>query len=222
MAHSKKGEIFKPPTASTSTTLSKSVMGMKFMKRKEEAKVNEEKAIEKYNKINDNNWITNSDTTIMEFDNGNNVAEPLTCTRDDVDLYASLPGRRSFGGFNKAVENHYQQMINRERFQIKTNTKNEVTDEEMFQRYETLVGLPRGPNQGKRQEHKHFVSSSEPNVHAIYNKKANDFRDDAGNSGDISISMEDIKHFEDRKGDAKRKHCGNNQNNHQQKKKFKR
>lgn len=219
----KNSEVFKPPSASTSTTLSKSVLGMKFMKRKEEAKVNEEKAIEKYNQINnDSNWVTNSEPNIMEVEHSNDN-EVLTCVKDDGDLYSSLPGRRSFGGFNKAVEAHYQQMINRDRFETKAKIKNEVTDEEMFQRYETLVGLPRGPNQGKRQEHKPFVSNSAPNVHAtVYNKKSSDFNNGGGKSGDVSISMEEIQPFEDRQGFKRKPNNNGSHGQHQNKKKFKR
>lgn len=226
MAQFKKNtEVFRPPSASTNATLSKSVLGMKFMKRKEEAKVNEEKALEKYNQINnDSNWVANAEPSVMEVE-PSDANEPLKCVKDDVDLYSSLPGRRSFGGFNKAVEAHYQQMINRDRFETKAKIKNEVTDEEMFQRYETLVGLPRGPNQGKRQEHKPFVSNSAPNVHAtVYNKKASDFNEGGGKSGDVNITMEEIQPFEDRQG-FKRKpsnNGGNHQQNQHQKKKFKR
>ena len=213
MAQFKKTETFKPPSASTSTTLSKSVLGMKFMKRKEEAKINEEKAIEKYNQINnDSNWTANVESNSMEVEPLDSN-EPLKCVKDNVDLYSSLPGRRSFGGFNKAVEAHYQQMINRDRFETKAKIKNEVTDEEMFQRYETLVGLPRGPNQGKRQEHKPFVSNSAPNVHAtVYNKKASDFNHGGGKSGDIQITMEDIQPFEDRQGFKRKANDHNNSN----------
>lgn len=61
-------------------------------------------------------------------------------------------GRRSFGGFNKAVERNYEQMIDEKRFDRASEraSKNTVSDAEMLARYENLIGLPRGPSQGVR------------------------------------------------------------------------
>ena len=57
---------------------------------------------------------------------------------------ASLPGRRSFRGFNPIVERHYNTVMNNQRYDSKLAT---ISDEDMVQRYDELVGLPRGPNQ---------------------------------------------------------------------------
>ena len=57
---------------------------------------------------------------------------------------ASLPGRRSFRGFNPAVERHYNTVMNNQRYDSKLAV---ISDEDMVQRYDELVGLPRGPNQ---------------------------------------------------------------------------
>lgn len=57
---------------------------------------------------------------------------------------ASLPGRRSFRGFNPIVERHYDTVMNNQRYDSKLAT---ISDEDMVQRYDELVGLPRGPNQ---------------------------------------------------------------------------
>ena len=77
-------------------------------------------------------------------------------TEDDSDLFQVLPGRRSFGGFNKSVEKYYHEVFDEQRLQklgdkAKNNT---ISDEEMLKRYENLIGLPRGPNQGVRPDHR--------------------------------------------------------------------
>ena len=63
-----------------------------------------------------------------------------------------LLGRRSFGGFNKAVELNYEQIMDEKRFNKASEkaAKSSVSDTEMLARYESLIGLPRGPSQGMR------------------------------------------------------------------------
>lgn len=63
-----------------------------------------------------------------------------------------ITGRRSFGGCNIAVERNYEQMMDQRKFNKSTEKvyKNSVSDSEMLERYENLIGLPRGPNQGQR------------------------------------------------------------------------
>ena len=65
-------------------------------------------------------------------------------------LHAS--GRRSFGGYNKAVERNYEQIIDEKKFNKASEkaSKNSVSDAEMLARYENLIGLPRGQSQGMR------------------------------------------------------------------------
>jgi hypothetical protein len=81
-------------------------------------------------------------------------------------------GRRSFGGFNKAVERHYEQMMDEKRFDKASEraSKNSVSDTEMLNRYETLIGLPRGPNQGMRPKKE---KSNEPEEKEKLNKDSN-------------------------------------------------
>ena len=73
----------------------------------------------------------------------------------DDNLVKYFPGRRSFGGFNKVVERQFQQYLDDLKYRGKereraTDTTN-VDDEEMIKRYSNLIGLPRGPNQGRKQ-----------------------------------------------------------------------
>lgn len=57
----------------------------------------------------------------------------------------SLPGRRSFRGFNVVVERNYAKLTgNLPAIDPATIT---IDEEAMAARYETLIGLPRGPNQ---------------------------------------------------------------------------
>jgi hypothetical protein len=130
--------------------LSSAVMSMKFMKRKDESELHRAAEREKLSQIKDNKYLTNEDFEDNTNDNiagGKNNFKVSYCAAD-ASLY--LPGRRSFGGFNKAVEKHYQSVVlddlNTSR---RKNDGVTITDEEMLHRYEKLIGLPRGPNQGQ-------------------------------------------------------------------------
>jgi len=83
----------------------------------------------------------------LEYD----VSARLTVATTPTDFYSSLPGRRSFGGCNAFIEKEYERFIDLAKFDkaVEKATNNTVSDEEMLQRYESLIGLPRGPNQGK-------------------------------------------------------------------------
>ena len=136
------------PAAGAPITLSKSVMSMKFMKRKEDEKNQIQDQREKLHKLQGGNW-TNSKAAA---DPTNGSQDKLKCVRDYSDLYAALPGRRSFNGCNKAIEKYYQSVVS-EKYEQSRNAqalKDTVDDEEMVQRYQDLVGLPRGPSQGKK------------------------------------------------------------------------
>jgi hypothetical protein len=65
--------------------------------------------------------------------------------------YSSLPGRRSFGGFNPAVERNYSKLTGLHMLNSSSSggEAGGIDDEAMLERYESLIGLPRGPNQGR-------------------------------------------------------------------------
>jgi hypothetical protein len=120
--------------------LSKAVMGMNFMKQKEKQPV-----------------AANVDlrpTSVQP----STRSGAIVCVKDGFDVSSLLPGRRSFNGCNKFVENFYEQRLDdlkiRKRSKPEKQDGNSVSNEEMMKRYENLVGLPRGPNQGKRQAEK--------------------------------------------------------------------
>ena len=130
-------------------SLSKGVMGMKFMMKKSqlsEKQLPEDrlvitKSIEALGNIEWSNCSTS---------NGKN-GSISSC--DVFDLYSSLPGRRSFGGCNQAVEMYYKRVIgDPNKFLeskadpgVSTAPKSEV---DIIKSYRKMSGLPRGPNQG--------------------------------------------------------------------------
>lgn len=134
-------------TEKSGVQLSKSVMGMKFMKRKEETDLYKATERERLSRLNDK-YLSYEN---LSKENAKDAATYDTSNATQIllspDAHLSFPGRRSFGGFNRAVEKHYQSIVSGE---VDQNSATTITDEEMLQRYEELVGLPRGPNQGKR------------------------------------------------------------------------
>eukprot|EP01039_Chlorochromonas_danica_P000949 gene949-1031_t len=145
---SKSGGATAPSSSSSSTTpvLSKSVMSMKFMKRKESV---DQPEGDRLLHLQGGDWMKDSRTAERV---PVHSAGGLHCVRDFADLYAALPGRRSFGGANKAMERYYQSVVaDKYKEKVKKESdKDVIDDEEMVRRYQQLVGLPRGPNQGKR------------------------------------------------------------------------
>ncbi|RYH18872.1 hypothetical protein EON65_26755 [archaeon] len=131
--------------------LSKSVMSMKFMKRKEDEKNQAQDQRAQLQKLQIGDWSSSA----LNDDKPSGGEGALKFVRDYTDLYAALPGRRSFNGCNKAVEKHYYSIVSDKYEQKKQKDANKETidDEEMVQRYQELVSLPRGPGQGKKPSH---------------------------------------------------------------------
>ena len=146
--------------------LSKSVMSMKFMKRKEEAAIQESEETLKRKKILEMQWISRAESVAD--------ADAVLCVKETNDLLTAMPGRRSFGGFNKPVERNYQQAMDAIRFDSTVSSSKEeksktITDEEMLERYESLIGLPRGPQQSKRSDQPKF-EKTKPAVNTPFKK----------------------------------------------------
>lgn len=113
--------------------LSKSVLGMKFMQKK---------VVEEENQDAVNSLSTSSSSSNSE----------VKWERDSMQV--SFPGRRSFGGCNKFIERHYSKTLE-DQYNIKLSDKDSkatISDEEMLKRYEDLISLPRGPNQGAKKQ----------------------------------------------------------------------
>lgn len=152
--------------------LSKSVMGMKFMKQVDISQISSDASvlkasldwnIENKNKIEELN-VCNSDLT--------------SCINEDFNFSSALPGRRSFNGCNKAIERHYDNQLddlkyyNNNKIKVKVMEDKTNMTEDMIKMYEGLVGLPRGPNQGQRIfENKNIKHSNSNNRSERNNKK---------------------------------------------------
>eukprot|EP01036_Dinobryon_divergens_P027459 gene27459-36236_t len=139
----------KAETIREKVQLSSSVMSMKFMKRKEESDIQRAAEREKLSQLKEK-YLSNEDFNDSSVGTSAERTNEFAISSGVADASLYLPGRRSFGGFNKAVEKHYQSVvlddINSSR---RENDGVTITDEEMLQRYENLIGLPRGPNQGQ-------------------------------------------------------------------------
>lgn len=125
---------------------------MRFMKRKQEADTQCKEDEIKRRKIldiqwnNDNNDSNDNDIDYIDEDN----IKQIQFSYEENDILSALPGRRSFGNFNKYVEKSYAMSMDAKRYNIKAEKFNRgsIDDEEMVERYKSLIGLPRGPNQG--------------------------------------------------------------------------
>ncbi|KAF1326658.1 M-phase phosphoprotein 6, partial [Globisporangium splendens] len=130
----------KRPTSKSA--LSQKTLAMKFMQRKKQAEVRKQNAAQIQKK--QDTWIVDS----PEDDDANNGGgASIVCTPDVRD--PSLPlifGRRSFGGFNKAVEDEYREVSRQQRFAAseEKELREEVSAEEMAARMIKYTGLMRG------------------------------------------------------------------------------
>lgn len=143
--------------------LSKNVMSMKFMRRKEETDVQTKDDANKRRRLLDNQYAApaaapSDASAAMDVDSSvqqhnHNRSASLICTVEMVDLYSALPGRRSFGGFNKIVERNYAKLM--DLAPADDGLAATADEEKILQQYEQMVSLPRGPNQGKAKKREH-------------------------------------------------------------------
>jgi hypothetical protein len=127
--------------------LSKGVMSMKFMARKVEIADEERLEAKKRRKILDSGWSSVDTTAVSEDTTISGSGEGIVCTAEAEDLFAALPGRRSFGGFNKVVERFYQHSMDTQKFGLGGGNDLEddnISNEEMASRYSHLIGSPEG------------------------------------------------------------------------------
>lgn len=129
--------------------LSSGTMGMRFMQRKAEAQeaAKKQAAEEEQAKTEREamEWTTadGGETSAMSEEDGTVVhVVPLNATAADVyGVGAAIIGRRSFGNFNKAVQDTWAEAVenkSRERAGARAE-KQQITDEELLQRYEKYV-----------------------------------------------------------------------------------
>ena len=125
------------------------------MKRKEEAIKEEREEAAKRKKMLDSRWSANEDL-LDKLEGDSTSIGSLSLIKDSDNLYSSLPGRRSFKGFNPYIERQYAILIDTNRANASNDKDSSklstITDEEMAERYANLISLPRGPNQGRAKE----------------------------------------------------------------------
>jgi len=107
----------------------------------------------------------NTDRAITQLSSGAGApasrGPELQCTFEKTSLWTALPGRRSFGGFNKVIEKWHSSVMDTRRQEARYEDKDKggggsasgsamLEDEDMLKKYENLVSLPRGPSMGGR------------------------------------------------------------------------
>jgi hypothetical protein len=110
---------------------------MKFMKRKVDSNI-------------DNDDHTDKKRNTGSSDDSRTIAKVVYV--NDNSIYSTLPGRRSYGGFNKVIERHYEYIMNEQRYerQVAKANKNTISDEEMAKRYSNLITSSKKSSQGSR------------------------------------------------------------------------
>ena len=95
---------------------------MKFMKRKADAEQAASEEAEKRRKLLDDHWssdhhdapqeqtISSSNVSINAASSSSSSSGGPRYDREEGDLMSALPGRRSFGGYNPAMERYYSQV----------------------------------------------------------------------------------------------------------------
>lgn len=112
---------------------------LQFMQRKKQAEARKQNAVQERKK--QDAWVIDSP------EDDKDGSDAIVCLQDVPD--PSLPlifGRRSFGGFNKAVEDEYRDVSRQHRFAAseEKELRDEVSAEEMTDRMIKYTGLMRG------------------------------------------------------------------------------
>lgn len=133
--------------------LSSKVTSMRFMKRKEEGAEQMKEEMSKRSKLLDTVQLhrggdADSRMQVVEQSSLLSSDGKVVFTLEAADLFSTLPGRRSFNGFNKVVEREYANALDDASMVGSVGSK--ASDEAILKQYEGLIGLPRGPGQGKR------------------------------------------------------------------------
>uniref|UniRef100_K3X4Q7 Uncharacterized protein n=1 Tax=Globisporangium ultimum (strain ATCC 200006 / CBS 805.95 / DAOM BR144) TaxID=431595 RepID=K3X4Q7_GLOUD len=139
----------KRPTSKSA--LSQKTLAMKFMQRKKQAEVRKQNAAQIQKK--QDTWAVDS----PEDDDADAASGSIVCTLDVRDpSLALIFGRRSFGGFNKAVEDEYREVSRQQRFAAseEKELQEEVSAEEMAARMIKYTGLMRGGGNSKNRSQK--------------------------------------------------------------------
>lgn len=148
-------------------TLSKSVMGMKFMKARNDSAKSGNKSAEDVANIQFvkstsviSNTVSNTGISMHAVKTVTNEQDILY-VEETIDTLSEFPGRRSFNNFNNSVNKYYLNKIEELNIDKKLTPsssssqkerKTLISDDDLIQKYDELIGLPRGPNQSRKKE----------------------------------------------------------------------
>ncbi|RLN44721.1 hypothetical protein BBO99_00003239 [Phytophthora kernoviae] len=130
----------------TKFMLSQKTLAMKFMQRKKTTEAQRVAAVQEQHR--QDTW-----EAAPEDDDNDVDSDKIVCTRDVPDPSLSLVfGRRSFGGFNKGVEDEFKEASRALRFAAseEKELREEVSAEEMTSRMLKYTGLGRRGNSNGR------------------------------------------------------------------------
>lgn len=163
---SNNGNSSKSPS---SKKLSGSTMGMRFMQRKKKDSSSSTKPVIHQNNNKIHTTINKSahhvdrkrENREISKDDEQQTSEVMILELASVvDMYgvgSDIIGRRSFGGFHKSVKNTYDTALKRrtDDHARSQNTKHQITDEELLERYEKYVkGGNTNSNRGRKEKRK--------------------------------------------------------------------
>jgi hypothetical protein len=133
-------------TAKTKKGLSANIKGMKFMMARadicdEEKEAANNKRRRLLDAHSDSKKVNVGASSVVARE-GARTGEKLECTVEKKSIYSALPGRRSFGGFNKVIERQYAAVLEGQRMDRKYNHNTEVEDDddELLKRYAAMRG----------------------------------------------------------------------------------
>ena len=151
---------------SSNKKLSGSTMGMRFMQRKKNDSSSSTKPVihQNNNKIHTNKNAHNVDRKRENREISKDDEQPTSEViilelASVVDMYgvgSDIIGRRSFGGFHKSVRNTYDTALKRrtDDHARSQNTKHQITDDELLERYEKYVKGGGSGNRGRKEKRK--------------------------------------------------------------------
>ena len=145
-------------------------MGMRFMQRKKKDSSSSTNPVmhQNNNKIHTNKNAHNIDRKRENRERSKDDEQSTSHNNEViilelasvVDMYgvgSDIIGRRSFGGFHKSVKNTYDTALKRrtDDHARSQNTKHQITDEELLERYEKYVkGGNINSNRGRKEKRK--------------------------------------------------------------------
>lgn len=148
-----------PPEDAPSTksspkpALSKNVLSMRFMKKREEGgELAAQEELKRQKLLSPESVVPGLQSSSGHSINTSSTGfsnKILVCTREMTNLYSALPGRRSFGGFNKPIERNYDLVLNKHKADkrygrlVQESNDGDANDEELLTHFKNMRGKKR-------------------------------------------------------------------------------